>query len=96
MIWKQKAQEFFFKENPKYIRDLNEAFRIKDTSQKSGRGNERIEFSQFMRISTVFQSFLLKPNYFKKQSSLSSFLLTKGNNTGPNGPGVLSRLILCI
>jgi hypothetical protein len=25
----------------------------------------------------------LKPNYFKKQSSSSSFLLTLGNNTGP-------------
>ena len=35
----------------------------------------------------------LKPNYFKKQSSLSSFLLTEGNNTSPNWPGVLSRLV---
>ena len=26
----------------------------------------------------------LKLNYFKKQSSSSSFLLTYGNNTGPN------------
>ena len=25
----------------------------------------------------------LKPNYFKKQCSLLSFLLTYGNNTGP-------------
>ena len=33
----------------------------------------------------------IKPNYFKKQSSLSSFLLTKSNNTGPNWPEVLSR-----
>ena len=38
----------------------------------------------------------LKPNYFKKQCSLSSFLLTKGNNTDPNWLGVLSRLVQCI
>ena len=38
----------------------------------------------------------LKPNYFKKQCSLSSFLFTYGNNTGPNWPGVLSRLVPCI
>ena len=35
----------------------------------------------------------IKPNYFKKQSSLSSFLLTWGNDTGP---GVPSRLVICI
>ena len=34
----------------------------------------------------------IKPNYFKKQCSSSSFLLTSGNNTGPNWPEVLSRL----
>ena len=27
----------------------------------------------------------LKPNYFKKHSSFSSFLLTYGNHKGPNG-----------
>ena len=35
---------------------------------------------------------VLKPNYFKKQSSLSSFLPTC-NNTGPKWPGVVSKLV---
>jgi hypothetical protein len=34
----------------------------------------------------------VKPNYFKNQCSSSSFLLTKGNNTGLN----YSRLVPCI
>ena len=38
----------------------------------------------------------LKPNYFKKQKSSSSFLITKGDNTGPNWPGILNRLVPCI
>jgi hypothetical protein len=38
----------------------------------------------------------LKPNYFKKQCSSSSFLLNEGNDTGPNWPGVLRRLVPCI
>ena len=45
---------------------------------------------------TCVSGFFLKRNYFKKQSSSSSFLLTWGNNTGPNWPGVLSRLVPCI
>jgi hypothetical protein len=40
--------------------------------------------------------FDLKPNDFKRLSSLSSFLLTYDNNIGPNWPGVLSRLVPCI
>ena len=36
------------------------------------------------------------PNYFKKECFSSSFLLTQDNNTGPNWPGVLSRLVPCI
>ena len=46
-------------------------------------------------ISYLYWLFELKPKYFKKQSSLSSFLLTSGNNTGPNWPGVHSRLVSC-
>ena len=38
----------------------------------------------------------LKPNYFKKQRSLSSILLTQGNNTGLNWPGELIWLDPCI
>ena len=37
--------------------------------------------------------FELKRNYFKNQCSSSSFLLTQSNNTGPNRPGELSRLV---
>ena len=51
----------------------------------------------------VTEFFMLKkiklhvmPNYFKKQCSSSSFLLTSGNKTGSNWPGVLSRLVPCI
>jgi hypothetical protein len=38
--------------------------------------------------------YVLKQNYFKKQRFTSSFLLTKGNNTGPSDNGVLNRLVL--
>ena len=38
----------------------------------------------------------LKPNYFKKQCSLWSFLLTYGNNTDLNGNGVLNRVVSCL
>ena len=48
---------------------------------------------RYIFITTILDDFL-KPNYFKKQCSSSSFLLTyKGNKTGPNWPGVLSRLV---
>ena len=53
--------------------------------------SDLIIFLEFRQI--VFN---LKPNYFKKQCSSSSLLLTLGNNTGPNWPGVLSRLVLYI
>ena len=42
------------------------------------------------------KTLILKPNYLKKQSSLSSYLLTKVINTGPNWPEVLSRLVTYI
>ena len=51
---------------------------------------------EISRSDAMFTFGLLKPNYFKKQRSSSSFLLTKGNNTDQNGPGVLSRLVPCI
>ena len=43
-----------------------------------------------------FSHWILKPNYSKRQRSSSSFLLTLGNNSGPNWPGVLSRLVSSI
>ena len=57
------------------------------------------DFVPTMYIPTSICFFLrvcLKPNYFKKQFSLSSFLLTQDNNTSQNWPGVLNRLVLCI
>ena len=39
---------------------------------------------------------LIKPNYFKKQRSSSSFFLTWSRYTGPKWPWSLSRLVLCV
>ena len=50
------------------------------------------KFQAFVLVNVLF----LKPNYFKKQHSLSSFLFTYSNNRGPNWPQVLSRLVPCI
>jgi len=48
-----------------------------------------IELSKSNRI-------YLKPNYFKKQRSSSSFLLTRSRYTGPKWPWSLSRLDPCL